>query len=251
MIQAHALLFKNSPELYYKMGRVLAHSMRENSLGTPLVIHEISETDADICEIGQKHERQPWFIANTRKTRHLTRLVRDAAEGELLLLLDIDTMVIGDVGVIEQGESFDLALTTGRENRYKLNTGVVFIRATCETKQLCAAWELRAMEMLADKALHDKWRPKWGGINQSSLASLIEQPGWLHGIRLRWLQTREWNAISADHRHAIRRGDERRAKIVHLLGALRRVADVNKWPRYNQLRYVGELWQRYELESRV
>jgi hypothetical protein len=225
------------------MARVLAHSCKVNSPETPLVIHEVREPDDDIVQIGRKHERQEWFIANTRKTRHLTQLVRDARDGELLCLLDVDTMVIRDLTPILEPPTFDLGLTGGRENRYMLNTGVVFVRVSEATRALCAAWELRAIEMLADKTLHDKWRPKWGGINQSSLASLIAKPG---ALRVQWFKTREWNAISADHGEAIRYQDERRSRIVHLLGQVRRHLDVTRFPRYNKLKRIVELWQAYE-----
>jgi hypothetical protein len=69
------------------------------------------------------------------------------------------------------------------------------------------------MEMLRDPKLFAKWHGKYGGINQSSLGSLIEEPGF--DLDILELTTTEWNALNCDHHHALEV-----SRAVHLMGNL-------------------------------
>lgn len=207
-------LFEAGPhdDGYERMARVLEYSARLHSPETPLTVRRITSADDDIVAAGEG--RKSRYLDNTRKTRHHCAAVQAAENGELLCLIDADTMVLGDLTPVESYD-FDLAYTLRPDHaQYAFNSGVVFIRISEKIKEFYRRWEAVVFQMLADKSFHDQYQPRYGGVNQSGLAHLLEQSD---EIKTKTLPCRVWNC-EQDSWPLF--GSD--TKVVHILGVLRR-----------------------------
>ena len=230
-------LFADSAPMYHRMAEALAFSVQKNSPSTPLEIVHITDKDPDLRLSGVG--RYQGYVHNTRKTRHHCNYIQSCQTDELVAMLDCDMMVLRDLSPAEK-MLFDLAYTSRPgEAKFRINSGTIMVRPNDRTKQFYRRWLDRAMVMLAYPEQHTKWQPRYGGVNQCALASLMHEG---HDLELKELSCREWNSVSECWPTATQE-----ARVVHLLDKLRRaclniVADGRKWP-YSEL---VPLWRGFD-----
>ena len=181
-------------------------------------------------------------VHNTRKLNAWAAAVQDAANGDRILLLDADTLILRSLDDVWD-RPFDLAYTTRpAESRYPFNGGVVFLRVSPATKAFVARWQEENLTMLTDAAHHRVWSPAFGGINQSALGMLLTQKA--HGLSIARLPCLEWNC--EDECWANFSPD--RTRIVHYKGGLQR-ALFNRQPVEPSMEPLIALWLDQERDA--
>lgn len=91
-----------------------------------------------------------------------------------VVLMDSDTLVLRDLTHVFEKNDFDVAVTTrGWNTRLTINGGVVFVRNTPEARQIIDLWYESDIELHSDKKLHERFRAKYGGMNQSSYGYML------------------------------------------------------------------------------
>jgi hypothetical protein len=239
-MRLHSILFRSYNDTNYeRLARVLVSSAAENSPATPLELHRIREHDFDLRAVGSKRRGPSMgYIENTRKSRHHTRLITAAADGDVLGMLDCDTMILRDLSPVADLE-FDLAYTVRPADcRYKLNTGVYFVRVSNRIRRWMTEWHDTCLKMLADEAFHFRWRTDelYGGIHQAAL-------GWMlaHNRTIRFLELEcaEWNSVSSTW-------GSPRARVVHVMGQLRKMCFGQVAIPNSDVRKVVEKWRGYD-----
>lgn len=188
-MEVHSILFrvprrmKDGECIYSRMARVWEYSVRLNSpLCTP-VLTIIEDGDEDIVNTG----REQTYRDNARKTRHHNQIVQQAKDGQLLCLMDCDTVVLGELSEVASRE-FDLAYTVRpNKSRFVFNSGVVFVRVSDRVRQFYRQWDCRVGELLPSMK---RMSPKFGGINQTGLGYMLETD---HGLNMGILDCQTWN----------------------------------------------------------
>lgn len=180
------------------------------------------------------------YETNTSKLDRWAEIVAAAEDGEHLLLIDADTMILRTLDDIWE-YPFDLAYTTKRA-RFPLNGGVIFLRVSNRVKAFMAAWAVQNRARLADDDRAADWRFTHGGVNQAALAQLLDTD---HGLHLLALPCAEWNC--EDSAWASFNPDITR--IVHIKSALRQ-ACLTGFTYPDELNPLRELWRTAEREAR-
>ena len=99
-MRLESILFSSGNQRYEQLAAVLEISAATNSPDTPLTIHEITNEDKDV--ISRARSSCPkTFVDNARKTKHHNEIIHQSADGELLGMIDADTMVLSDLSEIE------------------------------------------------------------------------------------------------------------------------------------------------------
>lgn len=222
---------------YERLLDVLSRSAAINSPNTPLTVTRVTDSDDDLAAIGARRKQR--FTDNARKTRHHRLAVERASLGETLCLLDADMMVLGDASPL--GDTGADVTYTARPagSQYVFNSGVICLRISPVVKEFYRRWEAAATQMLADEALHRKYHPTYGGVNQCGMAYVREQ--WVDcPLSFTSVECREWNCeqdswdSSGPH-----------TKIVHVLGHLRRVVLDDEPPQSHGIDQLAAQWRRY------
>lgn len=241
------LFASESFERYERMVRVLELSAAENSPATPLTIHRIDSQDEELRVLARTNCKRLW-IDNARKARHHQRIIRDAADGDVLCLIDADTMILGDLSEIGSLD-FDLAYTVRPPgSKWKLNTGVYFVRVSDRVRRFCYLWLMNVEKMLADVKFHEHWRKqkRYGGIHQAAfgcqLEALDEADPLIHALPL---PCETWNCVSRCWDSA------ESPKIVHIMGQLRQWCFDKPKPRGERERQLVARWREYDGRSRA
>jgi len=134
--------------------------------------------------------------ANTQKLEHWAHRVEYAADGEELLCIDADTVIVRSLDAI-WAQPFDLAYTTKPLVRggFPFNSGVVFLRVNPVTRWFMSKWAAENRELYyRDRKRHNDLRTTYGGMNQAALGSLLEQRVFqASGMRVLELPCAEWN----------------------------------------------------------
>jgi hypothetical protein len=180
--------------------------------------------------------------ANTQKMDEWHRLITESKDGEEVLLIDSDTMILRPLDDV-WNEPFDMAYTTKEQSRFPFNSGVVFFRVSDRVRAFVDGWHAENLRMLKNRVYHQDWRRKYGGINQASLGSILHRNAHF-GLTLLKLPCSEWNC--EDSSWATFNPDVTR--IVHIKSALRRaVIGPGVVPR-DYVRLV-KVWRGLEAEA--
>jgi hypothetical protein len=221
--------------MYKRMVKVLVASMRVNSPETPIEVFYRSNSDSDLRKVGVG--QYAGYTANARKTRHYCELVQMLPDGEQICLLDCDTFVLKSLKPLEEIDA-DLAYTTRDGSAdFLINTGLVLLRATPCVKEFFRRWHDTAMLMLAYPSIHAQYKPRYGGINQSSLMRTIETHPHPN-VTITTLHCAEWNAY--------RESWSTHARVVHLVGDLRKKCLHRLGPSMGVVADLANLWKQYE-----
>lgn len=153
-------------------------------------------------------------IANTWKLDHWVEQVHAAADGDEILLIDSDTMILRPLDPIWE-QAFDIAYTArAAEYPHPLNGGVVFVRVSDRSRAFLEEWKRINRAMLNDRALRDLWR-KYAGLNQRALGKMLNAKQQVaHIIQVPCL---EWNCEDSEWKNF----DPALTRIVHIKSGLR------------------------------
>lgn len=215
-MKLYSTIFRNSNPLYKRMSNALEASVAANSPSTPITVEMILDTDEDLVAIGKR--RYATYVQNTRKSRHHSEIVQRSEDGELICLMDCDTLVVKDLSpAIKLMEGFDLGYTVKpRGANYKINSGVVFVRVSERTRKFYRDWEQATIMMLSEPKQHEFYRKNYGGVNQSALAYTMANNG--SDMKYLELPCQEWNACSDSWKDW-----QQHARIIHVLMRMRRL----------------------------
>jgi alpha-N-acetylglucosamine transferase len=134
--------------------------------------------------------RQWLFESNSLKLEHWNALVQQAPDGDRILLIDADMLVVRPLDPVWD-RPFDVAYTVRPSGaKFPLNGGVVAVRVGAASRAFMQAWAAENRRMLNDQAHHNRWRQRFGGINQAALGALLAA-----GVRGQFatLPCLEWN----------------------------------------------------------
>lgn len=196
----------------------------------------------------------PSHAVNTQKMDEWHRIVMAANDGDRLLLIDADTMIVRPIDDVWDRE-FDLAYTSKRHTKFPFNSGVVFLRVSDRVREFVSAWQRENARMLEhccpsgraclDPGCHSRWRARYGGINQAALGWMLEQSQ-TYGVQLAELPCAEWNCEDASWDEF----DLNRTRILHLKGLLRRVVFGRQDPTNDRVRWLAHYWRQTEADCR-
>lgn len=207
----HVLEHNGANPRYDVFARVLRYSS-----GDVVTVRNITCDDRDLKNSCKLHGT---YFQNTRKTIHHEDLIARHDDGEYVALLDADMFVLRAIHpeLLEAVRGADIAITyRGPHDKFKFNSGLFVTRVSSLTRRLHAEWVATCKRFLANPREYRRYAHTYGGINQSSLACVLEQSEF-KAINIAKLSTLEWNAIVSDHASAVDN-----ARIVHILGPLRR-----------------------------
>ncbi len=182
-------------------------------------------------------------VANMQKMDVFRRVVLEAVDGEQLLLIDTDTMILRSLDDVWD-ETFDLAYTTKPGARFPFNAGVMFLRISDRVRRFMEAWWEENERMLHDKRYHLQFLPKYGGLNQAALGALLHRQA-LADLSVLQLPCVQWNCEDS----AWGVFDPARTRIVHLKAELRKAVfrRGGGWPA--SLTRLADLWRLNEARA--
>lgn len=152
-------------------------------------------------------------VANTAKLDYWVDQVTACADGDEVLLIDADTMILRQLDAIWE-QPFDIAYTArAPEYPHPLNGGVVFVRVNTASRAFLTEWKDINRAMLNDRALRDLWR-KYAGLNQRALGKMLTAHRGAHVIQVPCL---EWNCEDSEWKNF----NPELTRIVHIKSRLR------------------------------
>jgi hypothetical protein len=223
---------------YPRLAAVLAHTARVHCPAWDVTVREIQPPTARAATGSTSH------AANHHKLIEWAHAVRDAQDGQRLVLVDADTFITGPLDPLWD-LPFDFAYTTREAARYPLNAGVIAVRVGPAVRRWMEAWLAVDAAFLRDAADGFPWRQRYGGQNQASLGATLES-GLIDdlGLTVAALPCREWNCEDS----AWAEFDPTLTKIVHVKSALRMDAfDKHRSPHTRQL---AVMWKALDLGIR-
>jgi hypothetical protein len=222
-----------------RLARVLEWTARRHNPGWAVEVERLHAAP-------DPRQTEAWS-ANTIKLNRWCDRVLAAADGDRLLLVDVDTMVLGPLDEA-WAEDFDFAYTYRdvETTRYPFNAGVIFLRVSEQVRQFMGLWASTNERMLREPAYHRPFYRAYGGINQAALGALFEGqwPAKL-GLRLKALRCSTWNAENLTWDQVDTSGATR---IVHLKDGLRTAA-LAEGPATARVLDLARLWRRLEREA--
>lgn len=142
---------------------------------------------------------RPSNVANTQKLEEWCRLVAEAPDGQPLLLIDADTVILRPLDDL-WAKPFDLAYTVKPGARFPFNGGVLPVRVSPAVRAFFQTWWTENLRMLRDTAYHGPFRKRYGGLNQAAFGALLERGG-CTDLQLLTLPCQEWNCEDATWRY--------------------------------------------------
>lgn len=183
----------------------------------------------------------PSHVWNTQKLDHWVRAVVDAPDGDRLLLIDGDMVVMKPLGPIWDRD-FDIAYTVREQTRLPLNGGVIFVRVSDKTRGFMQKWWETNLRFLNRAADHRYWRQRYAGINQASLGFMLEKVD--HGCAIAKIPCSEWNLCEW------RLYEPEKTRVIHIKSALRRaVFGIAPAAPHHSHRPLVSLWREIEKEA--
>jgi hypothetical protein len=249
-----------------RMARVLEHSARKRCSSTNWTI-DVRELDPCTVKRADKPHDPRTYAVNTYKLAAWRAIVDDAHDGDELVLIDTDTMILApldpafddaahcvDTRTVAalhampiadrlqfpgDSRSYDVAFTwKTNTTTLALNGGVVFVRVNARSRALMRAWCDRNDALFANPVEHARYHPRYGGINQAALGSMLER-GETAGARVAFLDCRVWNACYGPLWQTAQNG----ARVLHCKSTLRRALFANGYGTPD-VRALADRWRR-------
>lgn len=180
--------------------------------------------------------------SNTAKLEHWRRVVQETADGDRVLLIDADTMILRPLDAVWD-QPFDVAYTT-KTKKFPFNAGVMFVRVSPQTKAFMAAWAEENRQMLADSTRHQPWKATYGGINQAALGRLLSE-GRVANLATAALPCLEWNCEDTSWASF----DPAVTRILHIKSLLR-VSALSRSRPVPELAPLVERWRDADRQAR-
>lgn len=167
-----------------------------------------------------------------------------------VVFMDCDMMVLRDIGEAFNDFDFDIAITKRDRHNLPFNGGVVFVRNTKAAHAFIKLWAEVDTQLWEDEVLHVKWRKKAHGMNQASLAYILNDK--LHtdtGAMIAMLPCERYNAVEEHWSHIV----AKQAYAVHCKGNMKRVLLSGKAPdkRHMHMSACFDIWQKLRVEAQT
>lgn len=213
---------------------MLAHSAAEHCSGWDLNISTLAPSQTLRSALGNQSH-----VHNTQKLEHWADRIAAADDGDRLLLIDSDTLILRSLDDVWD-LPFDLAFTVRPDEcLLPFNGGVMFARVTAAVREFFERWRAENMKMLGDRDYHDVWRKRFGGINQAAFGSVMNQP--ITDIDVLPLPCAEWNCEDFTWKDF---SDSTR--ILHVKGALRRRIFGRRVDADPEIEQLARVWLQAE-----
>ena len=240
MMRIESVLFPSSD--FGLLVQVFQTSAAINSPRTLRNTTVIRHLDSDIEQAVASSTIGHNFVSNVRKTRHHRMIVDKAKDGEVLCMMDCDTLVLGDLSELQMRDN-DLVLTIDPTFGAP-NTGVYFVRASEKVREWMRHWEAKAIQLLTAPQQMWKLFRQYQGLNQGALGWLREE---MRNMRAPFLRIAEvpgeiWNCTP----ESIDRFSKS-TKVLHINGWLRSACLGREIPEACKSiapRFV-DLWRQY------
>lgn len=221
-----------------RLARVLDYSARRQAPAW--------RVDVERIDPGPPGNRTAAFEANTRKLDRWAAIVAAAHDGERLVLIDADTMVLRPIDPVWDLE-FDVAYTVRPAGtRLPFNAGVIILRVSPAVRTFVSRWAAENRRMLLDQARHAQYYRRYGGINQAALGALFDE-GAAAGLRVARLECREWNCEDSTWSRY-----DGTTRIVHVKSGLRRTCfGLAPSPGLRHLAPIARVWRTLEREAQA
>lgn len=237
-MKLHSVYFGSSKS-YERFAQTLQYSATKNSPNTPLIIHSISEENLPFkpARSGIGPSRHDYI--NTIKTIFHNQIMQQAEDGELVGMLDLDLLILGDLSAAEEGD-YDLGVTT-RPQKSTINSGVVFVRVSPKTKSWYQDWCDRVLALFREPQKLRRLKARYAGINQSALGLKLTEK---HDLKIKEFPGVIWNCTPINY---IKFSPE--TKVLHLLEEGRFIKR-NLQNSRGKLHKVQQVWGQIEMESK-
>lgn len=232
---------------YARLARVLEHTARRHCPDWQIAVRGIHPVSKRESRLGIHSH-----VSNTHKLESWHETMQSAQDGDEVLLIDADTMILQPLDAV-WSHDFDVAYTVKGDGRTRLpfNGGVLFVRVSDRTKRFMAAYWAKNLEFLGDATKHRLYRETYGGMNQAAFGALLP-PRHHHqdygrvtlpafDVTLLELPCREWNAEQSAWAHV-----DSATRIVHVKSGLRRAIFHGQPPA--QLQALVKMWTRFDAE---
>lgn len=230
---------KGAGDQWPRLAAVFAHTARMHCPAWRLELDVLPEP---VVKPGQS----PAHVANTAKLEYWCDVVERAADGDELLLIDVDTAILKPLDDIWD-QPFDVAYTERAKGwRHPLNGGVVFVRATPPARAFVAGWRDENRRMATDKLYHREWRKRYAGINQAAFGALLERPGCQGALQLRAIPCQVWNCEDSTWTTF----DPDVTRVLHVKSGLRRAIFGLGGAMQPFMKRLVKLWRQLEVEVR-
>lgn len=234
--------------------------------GALCVSVEANAPDVEFCELvtappDNKSKLTRHYTDNHAKLKVWRAAVHAEPDDAEIVLMDADTIVLGDLQeAFDGGNYYDIGWTW-RPGRLPMNGGVVFVRCTARARAFMDAWVARDEVLMRHRTLADHGAKKYGGANQASFMWLM-----LHGkgqdiATMQDLMCRKWNSV--DQTWCQFNADTR---VVHIKGKLREAClGKNRGQFFEALKTLAvngvesdvtigrlaEIWRKYDPERKA
>ena len=205
-------------------------------------IKQIGEHDLKAA-LSSKYVRKDLFPNNAHKALAWCDIIKNAPEGDRILLMDCDTFIRAPLDDIWDLD-FEYARTF-RNYKWPWNSGVMFVRVNERIKKFFELITEETFKMLGDAKYHEKYEEKFGGIHQASIAAVIERN--LIPLDIIDIPCKIWNSEHSNRNYV----DFKQAKIVHLLPSGRRkILHGVSWRNDKRWKHIGRDWHSWNEQNK-
>jgi hypothetical protein len=143
-------------------------------------------------------------------------------------------LVLHDLSIAFNDE-FDIGLSYRGLEKLMWNGGVVFVKNTDPARAFMRAWKEADDYLFANPSVHQKWRTKFGGMNQASLGYLLSHDK--SGAKIKKFPCQIWNSV-LEYWDKV----DDKTMVLHVKSGLRKEVIQNKCTRWKK---ACELWYSY------
>lgn len=219
----------NQNDRYAKLEQTFRKSVEVNCPGTELTIARIEAPKATKRKIG--------LTSNWHKFKRWVEFVDAQQDGEHVILMDVDMLVLGDLRPAFR-ESFDIGITRRTSANWPYNGGVVFVKVSNLTRGFIKRWGEIDEQMYRDERFHAPYSAKYKGQNQSSLGWMVEHD---ESCKIKEFPCAVWNACNEDWK-----AFGNHTKVLHLKSTLRLVALGEQRGTPSKMRRAVNEFKKYE-----
>lgn len=182
-------------------------------------------------------------VSNTVKLDKWVEIVEKTDDN--VVLMDCDMLFTGDISHVFEKYKFDIALcqrTKNIQQRMPFNGGIVFVRNNRAALDFMKLWQKINLEMFNDVQFHNKWRPRYAGMNQSAFGYIFEKEK--YNAKILFLPCKIYNCCREDWPRV-----DSNTKVIHVKSGLRK-SIVNQSPT-RETKRAYEIWYRIAEESGI
>jgi hypothetical protein len=217
-------------ERYAKLVRVWRKSIELNCPSAEIHVAEIAPPTETKRKIG--------LSSNWHKFKLWQRFIAEQPDGEHVILMDVDMVVLQDLAPAFDRQ-FDIGATRRTKANWPYNGGVVFVRVNQRTKAFLEQWAEIDERMYRDEKFHAPYSHKYKGQNQSSFGYMLEHN--TTGAEIVDFPCAVWNACNEDWSNI---DDDTR--VIHLKSQLRLVALGEQTGMPSKMRRAVNEFRKYE-----